>query len=151
MVKICCNDGIIIICNDKNNNSKKGNFIKSTKTSSPSLESGATMIHPIGDAFMYIETSSNNHTNSAYVILERTDIIQITNISFYYNTYSILTNASLKSMVRFRIQFLLDDNTWSTKYHIAKNSIYSSSSTQWSLLNFDFTESITLIDYITIN
>ena len=89
---------------------------------------------------MYIETSSNKNTVTAYVILERTDIIQITNISFYYNRFSILTDASLKSMGTFKIQLLLEDNTWSAKYHMAKNSNFSPISTEWSLLTLDFTE-----------
>ena len=76
-----------------------------------------------------------------HVILERTDIIQITNITCCYNRFSILTNSSLKSMGRFRIQLLLKDNTWGTKFHMSKNSKYSSSSTEWSLLNLDFTDS----------
>ena len=62
---------------------------------------------PIGDSFMYIETSSNNHGDDVFCSIERTDIIQITNITFYYNRFSILTNDSLKSMGRFRIQLLL--------------------------------------------
>ena len=88
---------------------------------------------------MYIETSSNNHGNDVYVSWERTDIIQIRNITFYYNRFSTLTNDSLKSMGRFRIQLLLEDNTWSTQYTIAKNSQYSDNSTDWTLLNLDFT------------
>ena len=40
-------------------------------------------------------------------------------------------------MSRFRIQLLLEDNTWSTKFHTGRNSNYSSSSTDWSLLNLD--------------
>ena len=43
-------------------------------------------------------------------------------------------------MGRFRIQLLLEDNTWSTQYTIAKNTNYSNSSTEWSLLNIDFTQ-----------
>ena len=129
-----------IIRNDRNNNSQVGNFIKSTKTSSPSSESGAAVLLPIGNNFLYLETSSKIQTNSAYVILERTDIIQITNFSFYYNTYSIRTNDSIKSIGRFRIHLLLGDNTCSTENYMAKNSFYSSSSTKWSLLNLDFTE-----------
>ena len=39
---------------------------------------------------------------------------------------------------RFRIQFLLKDNTWSTQYTIAKNTNYPNSPTEWSLLNLDF-------------
>ena len=70
---------------------------------------------------------------------ERTDIMQITNITFYYNRFSILTNINLKAMGRFRIQLLLEDNTWSTQYTIAKNTQYSGTSTDWTLLNLDFT------------
>ena len=42
-------------------------------------------------------------------------------------------------MGHFRIQLLLDDNTWSTQYTIAINTQYSNSSTDWTLLNLDFT------------
>ena len=78
---------------------------------------------------MYIETSSNTHGNIVFCSFERTDIIQISNITFYYNRFSILTNDSKKSMGRFRIQVLLEDNTWSTRYNIPKNDRYSNSST----------------------
>ena len=122
-----------IICNNKKYNCQIGNFINTTKKSNPTSDSGATVKPPIGNAFMYIETSSNNHTNSAYVLLERTDNIQITNTTFYYNRFSFLTGDSLKSMGRFRIQLLLEDNTWSTNFHMGDDSNYSSSSTEWSL------------------
>ena len=45
-------------------------------------------------------------------------------------------------MSRFRIQLLLEDNTWSTQYTIAKNEQYSNSSTDWTLLNLNFTVEI---------
>ena len=129
-----------IKCNNKNNVSKVGDFIKSTKTNSPTGHSGATSLPPIGNSFMYIETSSNNHGHErAFVSWERTDFIQISNITFYYNRFSILTNNSKKSMGRFRIEFLLEDNTWSTRYNIPKNDRYSNSSTQWTLVNLNFT------------
>ena len=128
-----------IKCNNKNNVSKVGDFIKSTKTHSPTGYSGATSLSPIGNSFMYIETSSNNHGNKIFVSFERTDIIQISNITFYYNRFSILTNDSKKSMGRFRIQLLLEDNTWSTRYNIPKNDRYTDSSTQWTLVNLNFT------------
>ena len=89
---------------------------------------------------MYIEASSNNHGNSVFVSFERTDIIQISNIKFYHIRFSILTNDSLKSMGRFRIQLLLQDNTWSTRYNIPKNDRYSESSIQWTKLSLNFTE-----------
>ena len=89
---------------------------------------------------MYIETSSNNHgDDKVFVSWERTDIFQITNITFYYNTFSILTNDSLNSMGRFRIQLLVEDDIWMTQYTIAKNSQNSTSSTEWTFLNLDFT------------
>ena len=126
-------------CNNKNNQSRISDFIKSTKTNSSSSYSGATSLPPIGSAFMYIETSSNNHGPNVFVIWERTDIIQISNITFYYIRFSILTNDNLKNMGRFRIQLLLDDNTWSTQYTIDKNTQYSDSKSEWKLLNLDFT------------
>ena len=89
---------------------------------------------------MYKETSSNIHGHErVFVSCERTDIIQISNITFYYNRFSILTNNSKKSMGRFRIHLLLEDNTWSTRYNIPKNDRYSNSPTQWTLVNLNFT------------
>ena len=130
-----------IKCNNKNNQSRITDFIKSTKTNSPTGFSGATSLPLIGNSFMYIETSSNNHGHErVFVSWERIDIIPISNITFYYNRFSILTNDSLKSMGRFRIQLLLEDNTWSTRYNILKNVRYSISSTQWTLVNLNFTE-----------
>ena len=42
-------------------------------------------------------------------------------------------------MGRFRIQFLLEDNTWSTQYTIPKSTQYHYSPTDWTLLNLSFT------------
>ena len=53
---------------------------------------------------------------------ERTNIIRISNNSFYYNRFS---GRNFKAMGRFRIKLLLNDNTWSTRYNIAKNDQYS--------------------------
>ena len=55
---------------DKNNNK---NFIKSTKINSPTGDSGATFLPPMGFSFMYIETSSNNHGKNVFVSFERTN------------------------------------------------------------------------------
>ena len=89
---------------------------------------------------MYIETSFNSHGNIVFVAFERTDIIQVSNITFYYNRFSILTINSLKSMGRFRIQLLLEDNTWSTRYNIPKNDRYSDTSTEWTLVSLSFSK-----------
>ena len=59
-----------IICNDKINNGKQQNFVKSTKSISPTSDSGATSLPPIGSAFMYIETSSANHENIVFCSFE---------------------------------------------------------------------------------
>ena len=97
--------------------------MKSTITNSPTGSTGATSLPPIGNIFMYIETSSNIHGHERmFVSFERTDINQISNITFYYIRFSILTNESKNSMVRFRIQLLLENNTWSTQYTTPKNS-----------------------------
>ena len=78
-----------IKCNDKNGAGKIQNFMRLTKTNSSSSKSGATSLPPVGDSSMYIETSSNNRGPIVFVSWERTDIIQITNITFYQNRYSI--------------------------------------------------------------
>ena len=127
-----------IECKDRNNNGKVGNFIKSTRTNSPTGDSGATLLPPIGRAFMYIESSGNNNSE-AYVRLIRTDIIQITNISFYYNRYSS-SDPDLKWMGRLSISILIDDNTWTNKYVIQENTQYSNTATEWTFLSLDITE-----------
>ena len=73
-----------IRCNDKLNNGKIPNFIKSKKTSSPTSHSGATSLTLLGDSFIYVETSSGKNGTGVFVSFEQTDFIQISNISFYY-------------------------------------------------------------------
>ena len=89
---------------------------------------------------MYIETTSNIRGKNVFVSFQRTDVIQISNITFYYNRFSILTNDSLKSMGPFRIQLLLEDIKWSTRYNVPKNDAYSDTSSQWTKLRLNFTE-----------
>ena len=54
-------------------------------------------------------------------------------ITLYYKRFSILTDDNLKNMGRFRIWLLLEDNTWSTQYTIAKNSQYSDNLTDCNI------------------
>ena len=89
---------------------------------------------------MYIETSSKNYGKNVFVSFERTDIIQLTHISFCYNRFSILTKDSLKSMGRFRVQLILEDNTWSTRHNIPKIDRYCDTSTQLTQSRLIFTE-----------
>ena len=42
-------------------------------------------------------------------------------------------------MGRFRIQLMLEDNTWSTRYNMPKKDRYSDSSTDWTFVNLNFT------------
>ena len=77
--------------------------------------------------------------NKVFISFDRTNIIQICKIIFYYNRFSILTKDSLKSMGRFRIQYLLADNTWSTRYNVPTNDRYGDTSTQWTKLSSNFT------------
>ena len=83
---------------------------------------------------MYIETSSNNHGKNVFVSFEGIEVIQVSNITLYFNRVSITTDDSLKSLGRFRIELLLEENAWSTQYNIAKITQYSDSSTDWTLL-----------------
>ena len=43
-------------------------------------------------------------------------------------------------MGTFRIQLLLDKNTWSTRYDIPKTDRYTDTSNQWTKVNINFTE-----------
>ena len=59
-------------CKHKNNQSRVNDFIKAIKSYSPTQNTSATTIPPIGTAFMYVETSSNNHgSDSIFVSFER--------------------------------------------------------------------------------
>ena len=127
-----------IFCNDRNNNGKIQNFIRSTKTSSPTGYSGATVVPPIGDTFMYIETSGNNFGENVFCIWERIDIIQISNITFYYNRFSI--QGDFRAMGRFQIQTLTKDNVWLTKFMIPKHTQFSTLSTDWTILSPNITD-----------
>ena len=112
------------------------NFVRAAKTNSPTSNSGATSLPPIGDSFMYIETSGDNIGDNVFCSFERTDILQISRITFYYNRVSA---GGTKSMGCFKIQLLLDNNTWSTRYTIHKNGRFSDTSTDWTLLKLNFT------------
>ena len=129
-----------IKCKDRNGGGKPQDFIKSTMTKSPTGESGPESIPPIGKAFMYIETSQNNHDSTnddVWVSFERTDIIHISNITFYYNRYST-SSESLRNMCRMDIQLLRNGN-WETFYTIEKDTEFTIDKTTWILLNLDIT------------
>ena len=127
-----------IFCNDRNNNGKIQNFIRSTKTNSPTANSGSTVIPPIGNSFMYIETSGINSGENVFCSWERIDIIQISNITFSYNRFSI--QGDLRAMGRFRIQILTKDIVWLTKFNIYQNEQFSVEATDWIILSLNITE-----------
>ena len=138
----------VVYCNDKYKYGKIQNLIKSTKTNSPTGFSGAESLPPIGNSFKYNETSSKIHGKNVFVSFERTDFIQSSNIPFYYNRFSILTNDSSNSMGCFRIQLLSEDNTWSTRYNIPKIDRFSDTSTDWMKLSLKFNEKNYGIDLV---
>ena len=45
-------------------------------------------------------------------------------------------------MGRFRIQLLLSDNTWNTRYNLPKNDRYGNSPTDWTSVSLNFTVEI---------
>ena len=69
-------------CNDKYNIGKTQNFIKTTKTNSPTGESAATSLPPIGDSVMLTETSNNSGSDNVFCSFERTDNFQINILTF---------------------------------------------------------------------
>ena len=89
---------------------------------------------------MFIETSANNHNtenDDVFVSWERTDIIHISNITFYYNRFST-SDAVKRNMGKLEI-LLLRNGSWETFYTIEKNTIFSVDATIWTLLNLDIT------------
>ena len=127
-----------IICKNRFGEGVPSDFIKSTKTNSPTSSLGATFLPPIGTHFMYIETSANNHNtanDNVLVSLERTDIILISNKKFYYNRYSI-SAADKRNMGKLEIQ-ILRNSVWQTEYTMDKETNFSTLSTDWSLVNMN--------------
>ena len=87
--------------------------MKSTKFSSSTGHSGATSLCPIGDSFIYLETSWKTLGNEkVFICFEGTDFFQISKTTLYYNRFSNLTDDSKKSMSEFRTQLLIIDDKW---------------------------------------
>ena len=95
---------------------------------------------------MFIETSSNIHGNDVSVSFERTDFIQITNLTFFYNRLSFFTNDSLKSTGRFKNLLFLSDSICNTQYYIPKIDRYSDLSTDWTLVKLNSTEKTMMLN-----
>ena len=84
--------------------SRLNDFIKSTKRSSPTPNTASSILPPIGNSFMYIQTSKkNNGADGISVFFERTDIIQFSDITFYNNRFSIV--GDYKAMVVSEINY----------------------------------------------
>ena len=65
------------------------NVVKSIKTSPSIVKSEAKNLRPMGNSFMYIETSSCNFGfDNVFCSSEQTDVIQNCIITFYYNRFS---------------------------------------------------------------
>ena len=127
-----------IVCNNRHGEGKPSDFIKSTKTNSPTGDSGASSLPPIGSCFMFIESSSNNHNSAndnVFVSFERTDIIHISNITFYYNRFSS-SAADKRNMGKFEI-LLLRNGVWEIENTMKKNTNFSTLSTDWTLFNMN--------------
>ena len=56
---------------------------KSTTTNSATPITAATILPPFGFSFMYIEKNGNNHGPNVHVKFERTDIVQLSDITFH--------------------------------------------------------------------
>ena len=96
---------------------------------------------------MYIATSSNNHDNTVSVSWERTSFVQITNLTFYFNSFT-KNDVNLRALGCFKIRLLLEGITWSTRYNISENDGYSDSSTDWTLVSLNFALEIYGIEII---
>ena len=59
----------IIKCIGKNNKTKLQNFVKSSKTNTPIPRAGATNLTPIGESFMYFETSADDYGRNVFFLV----------------------------------------------------------------------------------
>ena len=100
---------------------------------------GAYEIESLNREIKRINIEKEHYTEAKHPFTKKQNFPEKQNITFHYNRFSNLPKDSLKSMGRFRIELLLEDNTWSTQYTIPKNSQYSNTSTEWTLLNLNFT------------
>ena len=123
-----------IDCLDRTGISDADSFIKSSKSHTPTPGTGVDRLPNIGTAFMFVESSMHNYGDD----ISRTDIIQLSNITFYYNRYSD-NQSEHRAIGRFQIQLLIDNNNWSTIYTIPKNDNYTEQN-EWILLNLDITQ-----------
>ena len=128
----------LIECLDSKGSGKISNFKKTTETNSSTSDAGATSVPPIGNAFMYIETSSNNNGENVFCSWERTYLIHISNNTFYSNRFTT-QSINHRRMGRFRIQ-ILKNIAWETIYTIEKKTELTELSTDWDLLNLDITD-----------
>ena len=85
---------------------------------------------------MYIETSGSNNGDGVFCSWEKTDLHNISNITFYYNRFST-SNESLRNMGRFRIQ-ILKNNSWETMFTIAQNEGFSESCYRMGIFKFGY-------------
>ena len=89
------------------------NYMKSRKTNSPTGDSAAKSLPTIGDSFMYVETSGNNCGLNVFVSFGRTGIIQISNVTCYYNRFSAGNDKAMR-------RFLSPKNQWHSKHIVAE-------------------------------
>ena len=80
----------IIKCADKKNDGKIQKFIKSSKRNTATPNTGSTTLHPIGESFTFVETTGDNYSRNDFVGFQRTDVIQISKISYYCNRFQLM-------------------------------------------------------------
>ena len=85
-----------------------------------------------------LKSSGSNSGEGVFCSWERTDLHNISNVTFYYNRFST-SNESLRNRGRFRIE-ILKNNNWETIFTTAQNEGFTESATEWELINLDNTE-----------
>ena len=127
-----------INCNNRNGEGRPLDFIKSTKPNTPTGQSGAESLPPIGNCFDYLENRGNigdSASDDVFVLFERTDFIHISRITFYYNRFSI-SLSSHRNMAKLEIQ-LLRNGVWETEYTMDQDTNFSALPTDRTLLNMN--------------
>ena len=118
---------------------RKRIFTRATRTNSPTGNKEGTTLPPIGNNSMYNETSCKNFGVNVFVSFQRTEIIQINDITFFRNRFSNPTKR-LRSTGQFRFQLILASGQWFSEIITDKKTNYSTTSEERTFLKIEYTE-----------
>ena len=112
----------IIKCKDNCNSGKEQHLLEQQKQNRQIQIQDQRAYSPLGYGFKNIKTTCNNFGQKLLVNFEGTDIIQFSNITFYFNNFFAGCN---KLMRFFRVQIFSTNSQWLSIYINDENTNYT--------------------------